>query len=106
MPNDSASAAFRSTGTDAGSIRQPLGASNFSWPLTAPVEALTRITEGMTRDKDIRRAVPHEISHQVLHQATKNAFNSPPQWLDEGLATYWQETGRDRFYSYALELAG
>ena len=51
------------------------------------------------------RVVPHEISHQVLHQATENAFNSPPQWLDEGLATYWQETGRDRFYSYALELA-
>jgi hypothetical protein len=51
------------------------------------------------------RVVPHEISHQVLHQATENAFNSPPQWLDEGLATYWQESGRDRFYSYALELA-
>jgi hypothetical protein len=51
------------------------------------------------------RVVPHEISHQVLHQATQNAFNSPPQWLDEGLATYWQESGRDRFYSYALELA-
>jgi hypothetical protein len=41
----------------------------------------------------------------VLYQATDNAFNSPPQWLDEGLAVYWQETGRDRFYSYALELA-
>jgi hypothetical protein len=51
------------------------------------------------------RVVPHEISHQVLHQATENAFSSPPQWLDEGLATYWQESGRDRFYSYALELA-
>ena len=51
------------------------------------------------------RVVPHEISHQVLHQATQNAFSSPPQWLDEGLATYWQESGRDRFYSYALELA-
>jgi hypothetical protein len=51
------------------------------------------------------RVVPHEISHQVLYQATKNAFSSPPQWLDEGLATYWQESGRDRFYSYALELA-
>jgi hypothetical protein len=54
---------------------------------------------------EVGRVVPHEVSHQVLHQATKNAFNSPPQWLDEGLATYWQENGRDRFYSYALELA-
>jgi hypothetical protein len=54
---------------------------------------------------EVGRVVPHEISHQVLYQATKNAFSSPPQWLDEGLATYWQESGRDRFYSHALELA-
>ncbi|HLL50390.1 MAG TPA: peptidase MA family metallohydrolase [Thermomicrobiales bacterium] len=54
---------------------------------------------------EVKRVVPHEISHQVLHQATNNPFNSPPQWLDEGLAVYWQESGRDRFYSYAMELA-
>ncbi|MBA3450117.1 MAG: hypothetical protein H0T18_02760 [Chloroflexia bacterium] len=54
---------------------------------------------------EVKRVVSHEISHQVLHQATDNPFNSPPQWLDEGLATYWQESGRDRFYSYALEIA-
>jgi hypothetical protein len=54
---------------------------------------------------EVSRVVPHEISHQVLHQATLNPFNSPPQWLDEGLAEYWQESGRDRFYSYALQLA-
>ena len=41
---------------------------------------------------EVARVVPHEISHQVLHQATENPFNSPPQWLDEGLATYWQES--------------
>lgn len=54
---------------------------------------------------EVARVVPHEISHQVLNQATDNPFNAPPQWLDEGLATYWQESGRDRFYSHALELA-
>lgn len=54
---------------------------------------------------ELKRVIPHEISHQVLYQATENPFNSPPQWLDEGLATYWQETGRDRFYSYALQFA-
>ncbi len=54
---------------------------------------------------EVTRVVPHEISHQVLHQATENPFNTPPQWLDEGLATYWQESGRDRFYSYAMEIA-
>lgn len=55
--------------------------------------------------EELDRVVPHEISHQVLHQATDNPFNSPPQWLDEGLATYWQESGRDRFYAYGLRLA-
>ena len=55
---------------------------------------------------ELGRVVPHEISHQVLHQATDNPFNAPPQWLDEGLATYWQESGRDRFYSYALQIGG
>jgi hypothetical protein len=55
--------------------------------------------------EEAERVVPHEISHQVLYQATKNAFSSPPQWLNEGLAVYWQESGRDRFYTYALQLA-
>jgi hypothetical protein len=56
-------------------------------------------------DYEVKRVVPHEISHQVLHQATENPFNSPPQWMDEGLAVFNQETGRDRFYAHALELA-
>jgi Peptidase MA superfamily len=55
--------------------------------------------------EEVARVVPHEISHQVLHQATDNPFNSPPQWFDEGLAVLSQETGRDRFYTHALELA-
>jgi hypothetical protein len=56
-------------------------------------------------DNSVSMYVPHEMSHQVLYQATKNPFNAPPQWLDEGLAVYTQETGRDRFYTHALELA-
>lgn len=54
---------------------------------------------------ELARVVPHEITHQVEHQVTFNPFNSPPLWLNEGLAVYWQETGRDRFYTYALQLA-
>jgi hypothetical protein len=54
---------------------------------------------------EVKRVVPHEISHQVLHQATENPFNSPPQWMDEGLAVFNQESGRDRFYAHALQLA-
>ena len=41
---------------------------------------------------EVGRVVPHEISHQVLHQATDNPFSRPPQWLNEGLAVYWQES--------------
>jgi hypothetical protein len=55
--------------------------------------------------EEVARVVPHEISHQVLHQATENPFNSPPQWFDEGLAVFSQESGRDRFYTHALEVA-
>jgi hypothetical protein len=55
--------------------------------------------------REVDRVVPHEITHQVTYQVTQNPFNYPPLWLNEGLAVYWQEAGRDRFYSYALELA-
>jgi hypothetical protein len=51
------------------------------------------------------RVIPHELSHQILYQATANPFGAPPQWLDEGLAVYSQDAGRDRLYSYALQLA-
>lgn len=44
-----------------------------------------------TNAAEIGRVVPHEISHVLLHQATRNPFNRPPNWLDEGLATYAQE---------------
>jgi hypothetical protein len=57
------------------------------------------------RPSEVTRIVPHELTHQVLHQATENPYNEPPGWIEEGLATYWQESGRDRFYSYALEQA-
>lgn len=55
--------------------------------------------------REVDRVVPHEVTHQVTYQVTQNPFNYPPLWLNEGLAVYWQEAGRDRFYSYALELA-
>ena len=32
------------------------------------------------------RAVPHELSHVVIHQATANPYGDIPRWLDEGLA--------------------
>lgn len=55
------------------------------------------IEPGPGAAREIRRMVPHEISHLMLNQATWNPFNSPPNWLDEGLAVYLQETQESRF---------
>jgi len=33
-----------------------------------------------------RRTVPHELSHVVVYQATRNPYGRLPTWLDEGLA--------------------
>lgn len=41
---------------------------------------------------EIRRIVPHEVSHLLLYEATANPYGSVPHWLDEGLAVYNQET--------------
>jgi hypothetical protein len=34
------------------------------------------------------RATAHELTHLVIHQATKNPYGDMPRWLDEGLAVY------------------
>lgn len=56
-------------------------------------------------DAEIGRVVPHEISHQVLHQATANPFNHPPTWLDEGLAVMNQEGGDQDFPALVQDAA-
>ena len=50
---------------------------------------------------ELDRVIPHEISHQVLYQATDNPWNEPPLWFDEGLAVYLQTGGKT---SYELML--
>lgn len=40
---------------------------------------------------EARRIIPHELSHQVLHQATDNPYGGVPRWFDEGLAVYYEE---------------
>lgn len=40
---------------------------------------------------EVGRSVPHEVSHQVVYQATLNPYNVPPTWLDEGLAVASQD---------------
>jgi Peptidase MA superfamily len=54
---------------------------------------------------EIGRIVPHEMSHQVLYQATKNPFNAPPLWLDEGLAVLHQDNGAESFPAIVKDAA-
>lgn len=53
---------------------------------------------------EVNRTIPHEISHLVIYQATRNPYNTPPKWLDEGLAVLNQEQV-DGFMTQAFEQA-
>lgn len=46
---------------------------------------------------EVRRIIPHELSHQVLYQALDNPYRALPLWFDEGLAVYNQETKESVF---------
>ena len=52
----------------------------------------------------IGRSIPHEVSHQVVYQATRNPYNVTPKWLDEGLAVNNQDQV-DGFLIQAFEKA-
>lgn len=58
---------------------------------------VTGIQPGSGAAAEIRRVIPHEMSHQLLYQATDNPYGGPPHWLDEGLAVYNQETPDSEF---------
>ncbi len=48
-------------------------------------------------EREIGRVIPHEVSHQVLYQATRNPFTLPPLWFDEGMATHYQIGGTEGY---------
>ncbi len=55
------------------------------------------IAPGQSSASEIRRIIPHEMSHMIVYQASLNPYNHPPLWLDEGLAVHNQETPDVRF---------
>jgi hypothetical protein len=55
------------------------------------------VEPGSGAQREVRRMIPHEVSHLMLNQSTWNPYNSPPNWLDEGLAVFLQETHEPRF---------
>jgi hypothetical protein len=53
---------------------------------------------------EAQRIIPHELSHQVLHQTIDNPYGGIPLWFDEGLAVYNQEVA-DTIFPLMLEEA-
>lgn len=58
---------------------------------------LTGIQPGSGSATEVSRILSHESVHIVVGQVTNNPFNTPPPWLDEGLATYYQDVQDPRF---------
>jgi Peptidase MA superfamily len=79
-----------------------LFANSEEWSVGATFPQLNLIVATLPEGDDysVGRVVPHEVTHQILYQATKNPFNSPPRWLDEGLAVLHQEQGQDEYADY------
>ncbi len=44
-----------------------------------------------------KRAIAHELSHAIVHQATDNPLGGLPTWLDEGLAMYAEGPMEDSY---------
>jgi hypothetical protein len=55
----------------------------------------------------LERALGHELTHVVFHDATANPYHEPARWLNEGIAT-WSETGdaADERSTVAFEARG
>ncbi len=47
---------------------------------------LVPIEPGQGQAAELRRVLPHELSHLLIHQITKNPYSTLPAWLDEGLS--------------------
>ncbi len=46
---------------------------------------------------DLRRRLPHELSHLLLYEATGVAYRQVPRWLDEGLAVLFEAEKNQNF---------
>jgi hypothetical protein len=56
-------------------------------------------------EREVGRTITHEVSHQVLFQATANPYALPPLWFDEGMATHAQTAGTSGYLPLAVYAA-
>jgi len=67
--------------------------AGISYPEAGVIAAVIRDGD----ERELGRVLPHEVSHHVLYQATRNPFAVTPLWFDEGLATRFQIGGTDHY---------
>jgi hypothetical protein len=82
-----------------GDMRAALRSNSVEWVGGQAVPSLGLIIGAIAPDRldEVGRIVPHELSHQVLYQATENPYGGVPLWFEEGLAVYNQEAVDDYF---------
>jgi hypothetical protein len=65
---------------------------------------LVAIAPGQGALAQMKRDIPHELTHLLVYQATGAGYPRVPRWLDEGLATANEELAQPE-YQLALEAA-
>jgi hypothetical protein len=65
---------------------------------------LLAIPPGQEAPAQMKRDIPHEMTHLLVFQATGIGYARVPRWLDEGLASANEELARPA-YQLALEVA-
>jgi hypothetical protein len=76
-----------------------LASNSETWAVGAAYPSL-QVILAVIPDKsrsEVERVLPHEISHQILSQATLNPYNAPAAWIDEGLAVVAQIGGKSTY---------
>jgi hypothetical protein len=76
-----------------------LASNSETWAVGAAYPSL-QVILAVIPDKsrsEVERVLPHEISHQILSQATRNPYNAPAAWIDEGLAVVAQTGGKGTY---------
>lgn len=87
-------------------FRGALGPNSAEWIGGQALPARAIIVAHIAPDDEweVRRMIPHEVSHLVLYQATHNPYAYNPNWLEEGIAVHNQEVA-DADYPYLVEEA-
>ncbi|RMG92721.1 MAG: hypothetical protein D6706_16305 [Chloroflexi bacterium] len=106
-------------------VEQPMVLDVYVYPSAADLRAALRLTgrdwvgahaepelgvllvtavNSRTAATDLRRSVPHELTHWLLYQAVTANYESVPLWFNEGLATL-AESSPDPVYDLLLETA-